>query len=73
MSSGDAGLTIKETAQSLKEPVSRDTIEKWLHRGVLNRRTGERIFLRYEQFGGQIRIDRDSVHEFMKALNWEGR
>lgn len=47
---------------------SYSTINRWLHEGVVNRQTGERIYLRYEMDGGRLVIHKDWVSEFIKAL-----
>ncbi len=66
-------LTIKEACREFSEPKPRRTLNDWLHRGVLNRKTGIRVFLAYELLGGQIRISRESVHAFINDLKRIGR
>lgn len=44
------------------------TITRWLHDGVLNRKTGVRIYLQHEMLGGQIKVKREWVSEFIAAL-----
>ena len=63
-------LTVKQTGLAYGR--ARTTISTWINKGVLNRRTGVRVFLRHEYFGGQIHITRNDVHDFLSALNYTG-
>ena len=62
----DDGMDIKGVAMQLDKGYS--TINRWLHEGVVNRQTGERIYMKYERDGGRIVISREAVSEFVKAL-----
>lgn len=59
-------LTPKEACQWFKEPVPRTTLHRWLHVGVLNRKTGERIKIEYDMHGGCIRIQVSSLQDFVQ-------
>lgn len=62
----EEGMDIKGVAMQLDKSYS--TVNRWLHEGVVNRQTNERIYLRYEQDGGRLVIKREWVSEFVKAL-----
>lgn len=66
MSTDADGMDIKGVARQLDKGYA--TINRWLHEGVVNRQTNERIYLRYERDGGRIVIRREWVSEFVKAL-----
>ncbi len=65
-------LTAKAARDEFPESKTQQTLSNYIHRGVLNKHTGERIFLAYNVEGGQIRVTRKSVHEFIAALNRRG-
>ena len=58
-------LTPKEACQWFPEPVPRTTLHRWLHVGVLNRKTGERIKIEYDMHGGSIRIKVSALWDFV--------
>lgn len=63
----DEKMTVKQTGLAYNR--ARTTISTWVHKGVMNRHTGKRVYLRHEYFGGQIHITRADVSEFLAALN----
>ena len=67
-------LTIKEAGVVFGKldgddsPKSKQTLNNWLHRGVVNKWTKERVFLQHDQFAGQTRISREQISAFIEAL-----
>ena len=61
-------LTAKEARMQFREPVSQQRLSNWVHRGLLNRYTQQRVYLECEWFGGQLRITRKAIEQFQENL-----
>lgn len=57
-------LTPKEACQWFDEPVPRTTLHRWLHIGVLNRKTKKRTCIDFYYHGGTIRILLSALEDF---------
>jgi hypothetical protein len=45
------------------------TVLRWISRGCVNRRTGDRVKLAAEQVGGQFYVSEEDIGIFLKELN----
>lgn len=64
-------LTLKEAAMWFKVPKTPVTIGRYIRRGLLDRRTGERIRLKHRQDGATILTTVRWLKEFDAVLNQE--
>jgi hypothetical protein len=61
-------MTIAEIRGSLDRPVDRATVARWVRRGILAP-DGRRVYLRAKRLGGRLMVTRNSLDEFLAALN----
>ena len=66
--SQDGGEMLDIKAASTLVDRHRTTISHWLHNGVLNRYTNQRVYMKYEMLGGQVQIRREWISQFIAAL-----
>jgi len=51
--------------------VSSWTVRNWVNLGILNQKTGQRVYLKATQIGGQVLTSMQDYEQFVKDLNGE--
>ncbi len=52
--------------------VSSWTVGNWVKLGIINRKTGKRVYLNTTQVGGQVLTSMQDYEDFIRDLNAEG-
>lgn len=63
-------LTVHDARTLFSTKPSKSTIHKWIRQGVVNRRTGERVYLGPTVMeGGKLTIPESAITKFKSACN----
>ncbi len=57
--------------RKLTPPVSAQTIKNWARKGLINKHTGQHVFLEWAHQGITPVTSKEAIHRFQKALNEE--
>lgn len=67
---GKAHLYFKDNPRYPRN-VSDRTVAKWANEGVVSNRTGQRVFLKTTQVGGNVFTSHANYEQFIRDLNGE--
>jgi hypothetical protein len=67
----DAKIPVGKAHLHLPNRPCYDTVRKWRKNGVMSRKTGKRVYLKWGQQGGMVYITLRMYQRFMKELEGE--